>query len=186
MGVVGVNRIDMSVPMVVMIMMIMMVFVRGAVGPVLGVVMMLREANLLLDLVEIQASGHRVFQTERRNLFDDGLLDELGAGLHRSVEVGDEDAGEDRDLVGALLVHDRHGEFGDLADEGLETLVGGEAVHVGFGDEAELHPWDLAESISQRTGALVENLFLFLGDTNASLTSANFLELFVNIRVPSG
>jgi hypothetical protein len=61
---------------------------------VLGVFMVFREADLFLDLAKVVASGHRVFQTQARDLLNNRLHDKLDTDFHRASQVRDEDADE--------------------------------------------------------------------------------------------
>jgi len=54
--------------------------------------MVFREADLFLDLVEVVASSHCVFQTQARDLLNNGLHDKLNTDFHRASQVRDEDA----------------------------------------------------------------------------------------------
>jgi len=47
-------------------------------------------------------------------------------------------------------------------DEGAETLVRSKDVHVWFCDEAEFHPWDLTESVSEGASSPIGRIRQFL------------------------
>jgi len=65
--------------------------------------MLPRIVNLFLDLVEIVACSHRVFQTQ---VLNNRLHDELDTGFHRASQVRDEGADKYRNSIGALLGND--------------------------------------------------------------------------------